>query len=490
MRLIVQVLILCVGLCAGPMAHAQTDIAGWWRAEAEHEGEREPFYLHFGRDEQGRATARFTIPIVRMRDVFVGPFSVDGDRVEVPGLAWSMRLAANGAVLEGNLPHALVPQDLPVRFVRAEPPPPFEPLAPARAAPEPVWTMSVGAPVWGDLTFDRARSVLYVADESGAVTALSARDGALRWRTSLGASVRGAPALARGRLYVATDAALAAIEAGTGRTLWSAAFAPELAARLPMSDPNSAWDHYAASPVVDGGVVYVGSRDGCVYAIGAREGRLEWRTCLGALITAAPAVTRDALFVGAFDGFAYKLARDGGAVLWRRDTHGAIARDPLVVDSTVLFGSRSYDLIALDAHSGEPVWSRHFWFSWVDSTPVVDRGVVFVGGSDSLAVQALDAASGRRLWSAPLPGWAWARPAVGADAVYAGAAGGAPYLASREAGFASVDRATGRLRWLYRPAPGGQGELTGFASGPVVSGARVFAADLTGAVYAFEDTPG
>lgn len=87
---------------------------------------------------------------------------------------------------------------------------------------------------------------------------------------------------------------------------------------------------------------------------------------------------------------------------------------------------------------------------------------------------------------ARVPGWAWARPTVAGDAIYAGVVGGAHYLAPRDGGLAAIDRTSGELRWLFRsehdPALG----MYGFASAPAASAACIFAADLAGNVYSFE----
>jgi outer membrane protein assembly factor BamB len=255
-----------------------------------------------------------------------------------------------------------------------------------------------------------------------------------------------------------------------------------------MSDPHSNWDHYSASAALDGAFLSVAARDGCVYALNARSGAQRWRACVERdILTGTPALSRDAVYVGGFDGGAYAFSRADGALLWRRDLGAPVPRDAVIADGAVLFGSRSYDLAALDVRSGEPTWTRYFWFSWIDSPPALAGGALYVGSSDGLVVQALDARTGRRIWAAPVPGWSWARPAVTRASVYASVAGGA-YLAPRAGGFAAIDRGTGALRWLFASErPADRAETFGFAAAPAVGDDLVFAADLNGTVYAFRD---
>ena len=212
--------------------------------------------------------------------------------------------------------------------------------------------------------------------------------------------------------------------------------------------------------------------------------------CTEAIITGTPALTRDAVYFGGFDHFAYALSRADGHVLWRVDTHKDIARDAVMAGNNVLIGSRTFDLLALNARTGEQAWSRHMWYSTPDAPAVVADGRVYIGSSDAQAVFVYDEATGRSIWNAHVKGWSWGGVALGTHSVYTGVVGGPYHGALREGGFAAFSRADGTLRWrldLPRPDPL---ILYGFAAMPLVSGSRVFAADLSGNVYAFDDPSG
>jgi outer membrane protein assembly factor BamB len=196
-------------------------------------------------------------------------------------------------------------------------------------------------------------------------------------------------------------------------------------------------------------------------------------------------LTRDAVYYAGFDGRAYAVSRTDGQEIWRHETHQAIPRDVVLAGDNVIVGSRSYDLVALNARTGAPAWTRHIWYSWVDSPPVAADGRLYLGTSDALSVFALDAATGARIWAAAVPGWSWPKVAVGADTVFASLVGGR-YFSPRTGGLAAIDRSTGALLWLLQAQQREGEEIYGFASGPAASPSRVFAADLTGQVYAFD----
>lgn len=466
-------------------ALAQTDVSGWWRADIAHGGEVEPFYYHFDTNDQGVLRARMTIPVARMYEVPSGRYEVTDGALRLPAFGLTFNITDDGRAIEGVLPPEYVTtHPVPVRFVRADAPPPPAPPTPEGPAPAPVWTASVGGEVWAGLALD-GRRALFVATGDGQVAALAPATGAELWRVGLGSPVHAAPTLHGRRLYVASDAALVALDARSGRELWRAPFGPERAPRLPISDQNSKWDHYSSSAVVDDRLAVVGSRDGCVYALDARNGAQRWRFCTEDLVTATPALARDAVYFAGFDHRVYALARSDGRELWRFDAEGIVPRDVIVADGNVIAGSRSYDIFAINAQTGAQAWRRYVWYSWIDSPPVHADGRIYSGTSDAVNVFAFDAATGARIWGTPVPGWTWPRVALGRRDLYAAILGG-QYSAPRAGGFAAIDRDTGTLRWLYE-SPRPESGLHGFASAAVVGGGRVFAADLTGRVYAFED---
>ena len=81
-------------------------------------------------------------------------------------------------------------------------------------------------------------------------------------------------------------------------------------------------------------------------------------------------------------------------------------------DGKVLVGNRGYGLFAIAADSGTELWKNFFWGSWVESTPVVVDGTIYIGSSDLRRVSAIDPADGRVLWRSDVFGWAWATPVI------------------------------------------------------------------------------
>ena len=144
----------------------------------------------------------------------------------------------------------------------------------------------------------------------------------------------------------------------------------------------------------------------------------------GDIMTATPALWRDLLLFADFAGKVQAVDARDGKPRWSYDARLPVAGDLVVDDAGRVFvGSRTYDLIALDAATGKELWKHYYWFSWIESPPVVRGQTVYTGSSDGVGVYAIDVATGARRWKARVPGWAWARTAVDDRLVVAGTVG-------------------------------------------------------------------
>jgi alcohol dehydrogenase (cytochrome c) len=116
-------------------------------------------------------------------------------------------------------------------------------------------------------------STVYIQDTTSSVYALNVTTGALRWKHSLAAPNDGPNGLmiSGSRVYGATDTTVFALDAATGRSLWSR----RLVSRFEQ--------FIAVAPVVDRGRVYLSTQGfppggrGAVYALSASTGRVVWR---------------------------------------------------------------------------------------------------------------------------------------------------------------------------------------------------------------------
>jgi outer membrane protein assembly factor BamB len=240
-----------------------------------------------------------------------------------------------------------------------------------------------------------------------------------------------------------------------------------------------------------GDTIYGDSFDGRVWAVNARTGALRWSAQTGGVVMTTPVVAGNTVIVGTGtsrvlvqtanrliwgrpqgDAIVAFDARSG-RVRWRYATAGEDMPSPALArvrgDDAVIFANGDDRVRALRVRDGRLLWQRTVNGIASMSSAANDRGAIFVvvGGapnskiSDSLL--ALDAQTGRLLWSAPY-GNADCSPAVAYRRVFVQ---GSASDASRPAGHDAfnivyaVDEGTGKLRWRWYS---GYGTFTGVGS--------------------------
>ncbi len=148
-----------------------------------------------------------------------------------------------------------------------------------------------------------------------------------------------------------------------------------------------------SSPTVVGGTVYVGSRDGNIYALNAATGEKLWAFKTGSWVESSPVVVGGVVYVGSNDGSLYALDARTGAKLWSFWTKYGIRSSPAVADGIIYFGSDDYCVYALDALTGKKLW-RYEADTQVTASPVIANGIVVVGAGDGI-LYTLNARNGK-----------------------------------------------------------------------------------------------
>jgi outer membrane protein assembly factor BamB len=197
------------------------------------------------------------------------------------------------------------------------------------------WSRDIGQSESSPLV---SHGTVYVGGTDGRVYALSAATGRELWSYDVGGPVKASPALENGRLFVGDyGGRFVALDARTGRLIW---------------EKSGYGDFYSGPSVVDGRV-YVGSKDGNVYAFSAATGAQLWRFTTGTYVYASPAVWRGIVLVGSYDHRFYAINGATGTMRWDFDAGGKISGAASVVDGIVYFSTLDpHKTYALDAATG------------------------------------------------------------------------------------------------------------------------------------------
>jgi outer membrane protein assembly factor BamB len=284
---------------------------------------------------------------------------------------------------------------------------------------------------------------LYFPIERGLVVALDAKTGKQVWRRPYHACIAASPTVWRHVIYVAMlnpcgeshDGApglVVALAASTGKELW----------RFRMGASES-------SPIVVGGILYVGSRDDKMYAIDARTGRLRWSYTAGGEIKSAAAYAAHKIFFGAYDGYVYALDARTGRLVWRSGAENTFVRgrgqfyaNAAIAYGRVFIGGTDGVEYAFGAGTGTLLWARATG-GYVYGSAAVWNGLIFVGSYDH-HFYALDAATGEVKWSFDAKG-----PISGSATVMDGIV----YFSTLSNRTYGVDAKTGKQVWTF---PDGQ----------------------------------
>jgi outer membrane protein assembly factor BamB len=252
--------------------------------------------------------------------------------------------------------------------------------------------------------YSRGEDAVYFGSNDGALYKVTARDGRLLWRFMTNAEVSRRPVLENGLLYAmnANDTLLA-LEPATGKLRWQHHRSPAMGMEVAGY----------SGPAFYRGKVYAGFSDGTVAAFDAVTGIERWAPVdLAAEVEAATgeapqyldvdttplAETLDAgpaVFVGSYSGGVFALDAETGnqiwsnpgvrgvteLVMWKQAAHpGRNGEPPSPERRLLLAASGTTGLWALDPETGAEVWRRSLPNGGF-SAPVPIQGALLVSAS-------------------------------------------------------------------------------------------------------------
>ena len=225
-----------------------------------------------------------------------------------------------------------------------------------------------------------------------------------------------------------------------------------------------------ASPAVAGGVVYIASLDGYLYAIDQESGKEKWKFKSHMPIASSAAVSGDTLYFVSSGGALAALDIATGKIKWAfatelerkfeaKNLHGyppasqtipdawdVYVSSPAVFNGKVYFGSGDGNVYAVDALTGNLHW-KFVTHDVVHASPAIADNTVFIGSWDS-RLYAIDAENGQEKWSFK----------AGEDPVIHNQVGfqsspavvdGVVYVGCRDGHVYALDASTGRKKWDY-----------------------------------------
>lgn len=319
-----------------------------------------------------------------------------------------------------------------------------------------LWTFEVGESIESSAAI--VDGVVYVGTQTPELIALNLSDGKLKWRykckDGLGES---SPAVANGVVVVGDlSGTLHAVNAADGKPLWTFAAGGEI----------------KSSPVISDGKVIFGSYDGTLYAVSLKDGKQAWQYKTNGQVHATASIAAGIAYISGCDGYLRGIRISDGQEVVEIKTGSYTGASPALAANAAAayFGTFDNDIHAYDLKSKKRMWryenpTRQFPF--YSSAALIDNKVI-LGGRDKI-VHALQATTGKELWSFTTRSRVESSPAI---------AQGRVYIGSNDGRFYVLDLATGAKIWEFEAgAP--------LSASPAISQGRIVIGSQDGKLFCF-----
>ena len=94
------------------------------------------------------------------------------------------------------------------------------------------------------------------------------------------------------------------------------------------------------------------------------------------------AVADGVVYVSTYDGYVYALSASSGAKLWRNKVGLGGITSSAVANGVVYVSESNGNVYALSARTGDILWSNPTRGTYLNSSPIVVNGVVYVNSID------------------------------------------------------------------------------------------------------------
>ncbi len=237
--------------------------------------------------------------------------------------------------------------------------------------------LTEGRPKWKQSCGDVETSLLladgrlYGGTTEGSLFCLEPVSGAVHWVFSLPENrtrkgIRSSPAAWKSLvMFGADNGCLYALDAATGKVQW------KYQADAPIVAPVAA----------DSSLVVVGTTGGTVLALDPATGNERWQKNVGAPVYGHVLLREPVSVVVTTGGWVTCLATRNGEQLWKTETGAPMLAGPSAADGVAFVGTLHREFLALSLDDGKVLW-KTATEGRIKTSPVISAGVVIVTTDD------------------------------------------------------------------------------------------------------------
>lgn len=240
-----------------------------------------------------------------------------------------------------------------------------------------IWKFSTGNVVHASPAV--ANGIVVIGSWDSYLYGLDADTGVEKWRFKTGedpvtnnqVGFQASPVIVDGVVYTGCrDAHVYAVDLVTGRKKW---------------DYYTKKSWVIGTPAVRDGAVYAGTSDSHLFhGLDAKSGRPRFTVDLKAPLYSSPALSGGLAYVGSFNGRLYAIDTISGKISWEFQTESS-RLDPLkVLNPDGTFKRESYARFFYDFQDMYVGMFRRFSVGAILSSPTVDQGEIYFGATDGL----------------------------------------------------------------------------------------------------------
>jgi len=266
--------------------------------------------------------------------------------------------------------------------------------------------------LWSFSTNDRIYSnpqiqdnTIYFGSNDKIFHAIDADNGNAVWEYLVDAKIQSGSAIKDSIIFFESGNSCYALHKNSGEEIWV-----YLNNDLQGAGKLDDWDYHHATPLIDDSIVYFGCGNGLMLGLDVLTGNLKIQVSSidSVPIRSTPVINDGILYFGDWDGRAYAFDIHANDTLWTRKTYssqpystfGMLNTKMIVYDSLLIMGARNPRIFALNAYTGNVVWTYIVsGGGWISGDPVIQNDTLYIGGSDCHKLFAFDVHDGTLFWS-------------------------------------------------------------------------------------------